>query len=177
MQASALISYLPSPSAIAPTGHSPAQEPQLMHAPLITYAIGIAPVSYTHLDVYKRQQYIYGATGTGKTRGVYQRHGAHDIYRVTNYQNGKGVSFDDYHGQDVIAFEEFTSQPNRGNAQFAGCLSAHAARAVQRQGRVLYQGCLLYTSSYFTLTWGIYWSDAWRMPLPRRQCHTPARLM
>lgn len=45
-------------------------------------------------------QYIYGATGTGKTRGIYQRHGAHDIYRVTNYQNVKGVSFDDYHGQD-----------------------------------------------------------------------------
>lgn len=85
-------------------------------------------------------QYIYGATGTGKTRGIYQRHGAHDIYRVTNYQNGKGVSFDDYHGQDVIAFEESTSQPNRGNAQFAGCLSSHTTRAVQRQGRVLYQG-------------------------------------
>ena len=55
-------------------------------------------------------QYIYGATGTGKTRGIYQRHGARDIYRVTNYRSGKGVSFDDYHGQDVIVFEEFASQ-------------------------------------------------------------------
>ena len=55
-------------------------------------------------------QYIYGATGTGKTRGIYRRHGARDIYRVTNYRSGKGVSFDDYHGQDVIVFEEFASQ-------------------------------------------------------------------
>ena len=43
MQVSALISYLPSPSAIAPTGHSPAQEPHIMQPPPITYAIGIAP--------------------------------------------------------------------------------------------------------------------------------------
>ena len=55
-------------------------------------------------------QYLYGATGTGKTSGIYQRHDPRDIYRVTNYRNGKGVSFDDYHGQDVIVFEEFASQ-------------------------------------------------------------------
>jgi len=34
---------LPSPSEIAPTGHSPAQEPHMMQPPEITYAIGIAP--------------------------------------------------------------------------------------------------------------------------------------
>ena len=38
-QASASISYLPSPSEIAPTGHSPSQEPQLTHSSLITCAI------------------------------------------------------------------------------------------------------------------------------------------
>ena len=55
-------------------------------------------------------QYLYGATGTGKTSGIYRRHDPRDIYRVTNYRNGRGVSVDDYHGQDVIVFEEFASQ-------------------------------------------------------------------
>ena len=55
-------------------------------------------------------QYLYGATGTGKTSGIYRRHDPRDIYRVTNYRNVRGVSFDDYHGQDVIVFEEFASQ-------------------------------------------------------------------
>lgn len=55
-------------------------------------------------------QYLYGATGTGKTSGIYRRHDPRDIYRVTNYRNGKGISFDDYHGQDEIVFEEFASQ-------------------------------------------------------------------
>lgn len=54
--------------------------------------------------------YIYGATGTGKTRGIYQKHNPHDIYRVTNYRAGRGISFDGYAGQDVIVFEEFHSQ-------------------------------------------------------------------
>lgn len=55
-------------------------------------------------------QYLYGATGTGKTSGIYRQHDPRDIYRVTNYRGGRGVSFDDYHGQDVLVFEEFASQ-------------------------------------------------------------------
>ena len=39
MHASASISYLPSPSAIAPTGHSPSQVPHIIHSSLILYAI------------------------------------------------------------------------------------------------------------------------------------------
>lgn len=39
MQTDPSISNLPSPSEIAPTGHCPAQEPQEIHASLITYAI------------------------------------------------------------------------------------------------------------------------------------------
>lgn len=37
--ASASISYLPSPSAIAPTGHSPSHVPHIIHSSLILYAI------------------------------------------------------------------------------------------------------------------------------------------
>ncbi len=54
--------------------------------------------------------YIFGATGTGKTKGIYQKHNAQDIYRITNYRAGRGVSFDGYFGQSVLVFEEFNSQ-------------------------------------------------------------------
>lgn len=59
-----------------------------------------------HVDV----SYIYGVSGTGKTRGIFERHAPKDIYRLTNYRTGKGVSFDGYYGQDVLVFEEFTGQ-------------------------------------------------------------------
>lgn len=54
--------------------------------------------------------YIFGATGAGKTRSIYQRHNPRDICRITNYRTGQGVSFDSYSGQDVLVFEEFCSQ-------------------------------------------------------------------
>lgn len=54
--------------------------------------------------------YIFGASGTGKTRGIFERHAPKNIYRLTNYRTGRGVSFDGYHGQDVLVFEEFSSQ-------------------------------------------------------------------
>jgi len=54
--------------------------------------------------------YLFGASGAGKTRYIFSQHNPADIYRVTNYRSGKGVSFDGYHGQDVLVFEEFHSQ-------------------------------------------------------------------
>jgi hypothetical protein len=41
MQVSASITYLPSPSEIAPVGHSAAQAPQAMQSSEILYAIGL----------------------------------------------------------------------------------------------------------------------------------------
>jgi hypothetical protein len=49
--------------------------------------------------------YIYGATGTGKTRSVMDKYGYANIFRVTDYDH----PFDNYKGQDVIIFEEFRS--------------------------------------------------------------------
>lgn len=49
--------------------------------------------------------YIYGQTGTGKTRGVMEQYGYENIYRVTDYEH----PFDGYKGQDIIVFEEFRS--------------------------------------------------------------------
>ncbi|MDD3417372.1 MAG: replication protein [Lachnospiraceae bacterium] len=49
--------------------------------------------------------YIYGNTGTGKTRGVMEQFGYSNVYRITDYQH----PFDAYAGQDIILFEEFRS--------------------------------------------------------------------
>ncbi len=54
--------------------------------------------------------YLYGSTGTGKTWGIFERHDPRSIYRVTNYRAARGVSFDGYHGQEVLVFEEFSGQ-------------------------------------------------------------------
>ena len=54
--------------------------------------------------------YIYGASGTGKTRSIYQKHDPKSICRITNYRAAKGISCDNYTGQDVLVFEEFNSQ-------------------------------------------------------------------
>ncbi len=49
--------------------------------------------------------YIYGATGTGKTRSVMDKYGYSNVFRVTDYSH----PFDNYKGQDVVIFEEFRS--------------------------------------------------------------------
>ena len=55
--------------------------------------------------------YIYGATGTGKTRGIFEKHGARNICRITNYNSSRGILFDNYNNsQEVLVFEEFHSQ-------------------------------------------------------------------
>jgi len=54
--------------------------------------------------------YIFGASGTGKTRGIYAKHNSKDIYRITNYRHGNNAFFDGYQGQDILVFEEFNSQ-------------------------------------------------------------------
>lgn len=55
--------------------------------------------------------YLYGATGTGKTRSIYNDHPAKDICRITTYGvNGNPTRFDAYHGQKVLVFEEFRGQ-------------------------------------------------------------------
>lgn len=58
-------------------------------------------------DVFRELEvtYIFGKTGTGKTRDVMEKYGYSSVYRVTDYDN----PFDSYKGQDVIVFEEFRS--------------------------------------------------------------------
>lgn len=49
--------------------------------------------------------YIFGPTGTGKSRYVMETHGYANVFRVTDYLH----PFDSYRQQDVIVFEEFSS--------------------------------------------------------------------
>lgn len=49
--------------------------------------------------------YIWGKTGSGKTRSVMETYGYSNVYRVTDYAH----PFDSYKGQDVILFDEFRS--------------------------------------------------------------------
>lgn len=49
--------------------------------------------------------YIYGPTATGKTRGVMEKHGYSDVYRVTDYNH----PFDRYASEPVLCLDEFRS--------------------------------------------------------------------
>ena len=54
--------------------------------------------------------YLFGDSGTGKTRSIYEKHRAADICRITHYPAKGNVQFDAYKGQPVLVFEEFHSQ-------------------------------------------------------------------
>lgn len=49
--------------------------------------------------------YIFGTTGSGKTRFIMETYGYENVYRITDYEH----PFDSYKGQDIIMFEEFRS--------------------------------------------------------------------
>lgn len=49
--------------------------------------------------------YLYGSTGTGKTRSVLEKFGYSNVFRITDYKH----PFDNYNGQEAIIFEEFRS--------------------------------------------------------------------
>lgn len=59
--------------------------------------------------------YLYGATGAGKTRSIYVENDPREIYRVTNYRQSRGISFDGYSGQRVLVLEEFRGQIQIGD--------------------------------------------------------------
>lgn len=49
--------------------------------------------------------YIYGKSGSGKTRFVMDKYGYSNVYRITDYLH----PFDNYKGEEIIIFEEFRS--------------------------------------------------------------------
>lgn len=57
--------------------------------------------TFRKLDV----TYIWGKTGTGKTRGVMEKYSYSGVYRVTDYSH----PFDSYAGEDVLLLDEYSS--------------------------------------------------------------------
>lgn len=55
--------------------------------------------------------YMFGKTGSGKTRSVMEQYGYASCYRVTDYKH----PFDTYDGQDVLIFEEFRGGLKHGD--------------------------------------------------------------
>lgn len=55
--------------------------------------------------------YMFGKTGSGKTRSVMDKYGYSNCYRVTDYKH----PFDTYDGQDVLIFEEFRGGLKHGD--------------------------------------------------------------
>lgn len=53
--------------------------------------------------------YLFGKTGVGKTRMIYEQHNPQDVCRITTYRKN-GVVFDGYTDESVLVFEEFHSQ-------------------------------------------------------------------
>ena len=49
--------------------------------------------------------YIWGPTGTGKTRSVMEKYSYSGVYRVTDYTH----PFDSYQGEDVLLLDEYSS--------------------------------------------------------------------
>lgn len=56
---------------------------------------------FRHLSV----TYLWGKSGSGKTRYVMEKYGYANVYRITDYEH----PFDNYQGQKVVLFEEFRS--------------------------------------------------------------------
>lgn len=52
-------------------------------------------------------EYHWGATGTGKTRGVFEKYGYEAVYRIIDYRHG---ALDQYAGEPVLFLDEFDSQ-------------------------------------------------------------------
>lgn len=58
-------------------------------------------------DIFRELEvtYIWGKTGTGKTRGVMEKYGYSGVYRVTDYKH----PFDAYAGEEILLLDEFNS--------------------------------------------------------------------
>lgn len=65
---------------------------------------------YSEVNRVLSVSYLYGATGTGKTRSIFSVHGAKNICRITHYDRDGIPRFDAYNAHDVLVFEEYDSQ-------------------------------------------------------------------
>lgn len=94
--------------------------------------------------------YLYGASGVGKTWGIFEQHDPWEICRITNYRGARGISFDGYNGQDVLVFEEFNSQvPIEDMLNYLDIYPLHLPGRYNDRVALLYKGL-----SYFQFAAG-----------------------
>lgn len=94
-------------------GYTDAQILDACGEPAIKHIDKLGKLRHAYLiDKFKGQRrldlkvhYIFGLTGTGKTRDILDKHGDENVYRVTDYTH----PFDSYQLQPVLVFEEFRS--------------------------------------------------------------------
>lgn len=90
-----------------------------------------------------RNIYVFGKTGTGKTRMVLDRHGDENVFRVTDYKH----PFDNYHMESVMCLEEF-----RDSLPLSQCLQLMDIYMVELSAR--YSNKLgIYKTLYMVSNW------------------------
>jgi len=92
--------------------------------------------------------YIFGDTGTGKTRYVLDKYGDKNVFRMTRYGKREDEEkFDGYTGQDVIIFEEFRSRISISN--MLNYLDVYGVSLPARYG----DKTACYTKAYIISNW------------------------
>ena len=86
--------------------------------------------------------YLYGASGTGKTRGIFEKHLPYHRLRRQERRPLRRLSLSRCTGAGGISF----ANPHQRHAQLSGHLSADTSRTIHRQNRLLYQS--LYHQQY-----------------------------
>lgn len=92
-----------------------------------------------------RNIYVFGKTGTGKTRMVLDRHEDKNVFRVTDYKH----PFDNYNMESVLCLEEF-----RNSLPLAQCLQLMDIYMVELSAR--YSNKLgIYKTLYMVSNWAL----------------------
>ena len=92
-----------------------------------------------------RVHYIYGKSGTGKTRYVLDKHGDSNVYRVTDYEH----PYDSYNSQSVICYDEF-----RSGLKISHMLDALDIYPLELPARYSNR-CACYTTVYIVSNWAL----------------------
>ena len=92
-----------------------------------------------------RVHYIFGKSGTGKTRHVLDEHGDTNVYRVTDYEH----PYDSYNSQPVICYDEF-----RSGLKISHMLDALEIYPLELPARYSNR-CACYNTVYIVSNWAL----------------------
>ena len=102
-------------------------------------------VSYTHLDVYKRQEYAFPFTDWGELWGIADR----TNYDLTRHQEASGKSLEYFDSETNEHYIPYVIEPSLGCDRVALaflCEAYDAEHLTDSKGKEDVRTCLLYTS-------------------------------